>query len=185
MGWRALGLTIADRLTSILLSCFSILIGTVHRGQEAVKDARFLFGPPQPQDVISEGLTPPAIPSPAASITGTNKQLNSQKIAGTYYVTLDSSIPSKDRIQALVNSIHPMMDEDSDILLIGRGKLGQRPKEFRHSLDSMYGEMSDLGLMEEIGNDIKAVGKTLGAATESILISGIRASMLVVQASRK
>lgn len=165
----------------------SINPGTVHRGEAAVKDARFLFSAQQPsQDVISENSAPPTFnPAPVSSPDEINKTFNSQKVSGTYFVTLNQKVPSKDRIQALVSSIHPLLDEVSDVLLIGRGKLGQRPKEFRQSLESMYSEMSGLSLMEEIGSDVKSVGKTLGAATESILLSGIRAQMLVVQASRK
>lgn len=81
----------------------------------------------------------------------------------------------------------PLLDERQDMVLIGRGKWNQRPKQFRQEVESMHVEHASAAwtLAEELREEYRAVGNCLGAVTEGVLLQHLRSCAIVVQAFQR
>ncbi len=78
--------------------------------------------------------------------------------------------------------LFPLLDEQQDMVIIGRGKWNQRPKDFRLEVERMHAEQF---LFEELREELRTVGNCLGAVTEGLLMQTLRSCAIVVQAAQQ
>ncbi|EST09281.1 Cation/H+ exchanger [Kalmanozyma brasiliensis GHG001] len=187
----------------------SINLQTVHQKEAARVDARFLFHqqdasnaattvPPISEDLVatidtqgqseSEDSSSPAtederLAKPLAQRTSTTRTE-----AGIIFLTLPSSPETATApISTMSKVLLPLLDEQQDMLFIGRGKWNQRPKEFRQEVERMHAEQlaSSSPIPEELREEHRAIGNCLGAVTEGLLLQSLRSCAIVVQAAQQ
>lgn len=119
--------------------------------------------------------------------------------SGVTFITLPSY--GEGPIGSILSALLPLIDDLQDLVLVGRGKLAQRPKSFRAEVQAMHAAAASVatsnanadaennGQRSAMGEGAKAelvqMGRTLGAAAEGLLLGGVTASLLVVQARRE
>ncbi|KAN0064411.1 hypothetical protein ACQY0O_002609 [Thecaphora frezii] len=206
----------------------SINLATIHQDEAARVDARFLFDQQAKLATVHEpsGGSGGALSESTASLPDAcgnddiARRAQVQTTEDVHFITL--AVPDVNAnadanaaaaamrrrpIQSILDTLSALVDGERDLVLVGRGKLGQRPKEFRIEVEEMYaviaqqdqevrndnsggaggGEYGGATRMvdEETRTEYRIMGKTLGAATEGLLLSGLGADMLVVQACRR
>ncbi len=156
----------------------SINLQTIHQKEAARVDARFLF---HQQDASNATSTVKSIPeevvaAAAASHTtdpstateeepqekpdGDNRASTTRTEAGIVILTLPSTAETPlNPITAMSRVLLPLLDEQHDMVFVGRGKWNQRPKEFRQEVERMHAEQLSL---EEIREETRTIGSCLG-----------------------
>lgn len=187
----------------------SINLQTVHQKEAARVDARFLF---HQQDASHGAATIQSISEDLVATTDTQGQSSSKDSssprpeddvfekpraqrtsatrteAGIVFLTLPSSPESATApIGTMSKVLLPLLDEQQDMLFIGRGKWNQRPKEFRQEVERMHAEQlaSSASIPEELREEHRAIGNCLGAVTEGLLLQSLRSCAIVVQAAQQ
>ncbi|GAC95782.1 hypothetical protein PHSY_003358 [Pseudozyma hubeiensis SY62] len=189
----------------------SINLQTIHQQEAARVDARFLF---HQQDASNAAATVKSIPeefvastadrSEAAVPTSSSSQAEDEKPArpshahqdlearteaGIVFVTLASTSDSSNTpIHTMSSILLPLLDDQQDMILVGRGKWNQRPKEFRQEVDKMHADQlasNASPLPDELREEFRAIGNCLGAVTEGVLLQGLRSCAIVVQAAQQ
>ncbi|TKY88641.1 hypothetical protein EX895_002272 [Sporisorium graminicola] len=187
----------------------SINLQTIHQQEAARVDARFLFH--QQDASAAAAATVKSIPEEimavatanaadtdrgsSASQVGDEKSTRSlnegsgaRKEAGIVFVTLPSTPDtSTNPIRSICKFIRPLLDEQQDMVFVGRGKWNQRPKQFRQEVESMHAEQlaSSAPLSEDLRGELRTVGNCLGAVTEGLLLQALRSCAVVVQAAQE
>lgn len=199
-----------DPLTTDDAHIRSINLETIHQQEAARVDARFLF---HQQDASNAAATVKSIPDDfvAAAACHTDRaglasscsqwederRTKPSKTHGTteactdsgiVFLTLASTPECTSRpIRTMCTVLLPLLDERQDMVLIGRGKWNQRPKQFRQEVESMHVEHASAAwtLAEELREEYRAVGNCLGAVTEGVLLQHLRSCAIVVQAFQR
>lgn len=168
----------------------SINLQTIDQQEAARVDARFLF---HQQDAANAAATvrtipeelvtgPPAPAAPAQSETPTDTATHTHTDAGVVFITIPTTTEtSAFPIRTMSKVLLPLLDEQQDMVIIGRGKWNQRPKEFRREVERMHVERS---LAEEAREELRTVGNCLGAVTEGLVMQGVNSCAIVVQAAQ-
>ncbi|EPQ27907.1 uncharacterized protein PFL1_04651 [Pseudozyma flocculosa PF-1] len=176
----------------------SINLQTVYQAEAARADARFLFGQQAILSTVHEQADAPSPSSASAEVRNDDGDPlpAAQTTDGVHFVALPLSpeaTPGNVRpIRSILTSLLSLVDGERDMVLVGRGKLGQRPKEFRAEVEAMHRDADGAAvapgrraLVDEAKNELKIMGRTLGAATEGLLLGGLTANLLVVQAKKR
>lgn len=179
----------------------TINLKTIHQPEARQADARFLFQTVGVQNDTIEEEEPRAAssPSPAPTPVPADHDAPSVRVVGGIRLV---SLSRKDStVEGLLTATSSLLDRrrPSDLLIIGRGKQGSRAASFRADIDSLRQRAQDgdgqaattWRISREEADEIRAMGRTLGAAAEGALVFGLSAgdgaeggaSMLVVQAA--
>ncbi|CDU22221.1 related to potassium/hydrogen antiporter [Sporisorium scitamineum] len=185
----------------------SINLQTIHQQEATRVDARFLF---HQQDTSAAAATVKSIPEEFMTATtahvaqSSSSQAEDEKSANPLYDHSQSSdartqagivfitLPSAPEttaspIRTMCKFLLPLLDEQQDMVFVGRGKWNQRPKEFRQEVENMHAEQlaSSSPLTEELREELRTVGNCLGAVTEGMLLQELRSCAIVVQAAQE
>ena len=139
----------------------TINLETVHQAQAGHHDVRFLF---QQSNQASKPRGDVRIAS-----------------SGLRFVYLPPS--ERASIRGALDVMLPLLNPQTDFVFVGRGKLAQRPKEFRAEVAAL--ESSARPLSPSAIEELHLIGRSLGAAAEGLLFGGLPTCLLVVQAKRE
>ncbi|KAI3488098.1 hypothetical protein L1887_47877 [Cichorium endivia] len=155
----------------------SINLPTVHAQEAARVDARFLF---HQLDASTRAI--PEEPATAAADGG--REVETDR-AGLVFITLPAAEEDETRlpIATMARVVVPLLDARTDMLVVGRGKWSQRPRQFRQEVEQMHAAMPAVN--DEVRGDIRSAGTCLGAVTEAFLIHRLDACAIVVQAAQQ
>ncbi len=161
----------------------TVHLQTVHHAEAGRADVRFLFS-----QVAEDAADPPAKRGSQRSSSTANFDIRTAA-NGVRFVQTQSG-----GIAAAVKWMTSLLSAASDFAIVGRGKLGQRPKDFRHDITAMYnaiaadrlhvGANKIAPLSHEAEGEFKRIGRSLGSVAEGLLVGGLQASMLVIQAKQ-
>lgn len=164
-------------------------IQVADHAEQRKRDARFLFGPIEEEGTADSEVVgdmageKPSSPLSSPSPSGLVTEVGPERLL---YVTLPHSTP----LYSVIETSLLLGTSSSDLILVGRGKHASRPATFRRDV---VGEATKKLSDGEEGTRMlsKAMGRTLGAAAEGVLLgrravrrtgaSGV--GMLVVQAA--
>lgn len=179
----------------------TINLKTIHQPEARHADARFLFGGMGTEgsdggEAAEQRATTPAHRSDAEE-GASEGDVKVRVVGGVRLV----SIPlNPDRaVEDILATSSSLLDRrrPSDLVIVGRGKQGSRTGAFRAEVDSLR-QRAQTGarqgdalrhVQRDEADEIKAMGRTLGAAAEGALLFGLTedgecgATMLVVQAA--
>lgn len=165
----------------------SINLQTIHQQEAARVDARFLF---HQQDASKAEAMVKSIPEEL--VTGTTTQIDNatpvdhqpQSEAGIVFINLPSTPEATiTPMRTMSKMLLPLLDEQLDMVVIGRGKWNQRPKAFRSEVERMHTE--DAAMTEELREELRTIGNCLGAVTEGLLMQALMSCAVIVQAAQQ
>lgn len=170
----------------------SINLKTIYQQEAARVDARFLF---HQQDASTAVATVKAMPEEL--VTGSAAQVEQEKVpnddptpavrtteAGVVFINLASTPDTlTNPISTMAKVLLPLLDEHQDMVIIGRGKWNQRPKELRLEVERMHSRLA--GLSDDLREELRTLGNCLGAVSEGLLVQGLRTCAVVVQAAQQ
>lgn len=164
----------------------SINLQTIHQQDAARVDARFLFH--QQDASTATAVIPEETVTDNAEQSGDEKSAKvddqMRTDAGVVFISLPSTVDTSVRpIHAMAQTLLALLDEQQDLVIMGRGKWNQRPKEFRSEVERMHVETTSLS--DEVREEMRTVGNCLGAVTEGVMLKGLRSCAIVVQAAQQ
>ena len=174
----------------------TINLRTIYQAEADHADVRFLFaqqGAARPADHTESGAPPPVTPlqqedESAGLLQSQGRQsgIEVRVSDGIRFIYANTSGPD---ITAALELILPLLDTVSDFVFVGRGKLGQRPKDFRDMVDELYVESSQRQQQQQLSSaaqeELRLIGRSLGAAAEGLIVGGLHSSLMVVQSKRR
>ncbi|SNX83902.1 related to potassium/hydrogen antiporter [Melanopsichium pennsylvanicum] len=180
----------------------SMNLQTIHQQEAARVDAKFFF---HQQDVSTtkanaEGFVSTAtghgMKGSSSSGSSNEDEAPVQPIASSTAKTetgivflnlLSNEDSSLNPIKTMSKVLLPLLDEQVDMVFLGRGKGNQRPKEFRAEVEKMHTDLSHgmMNLQEEVREELRTVGNCLGAVSEGLLMASLRACVMVIQAAQE
>ncbi|PWN88487.1 hypothetical protein FA10DRAFT_254704 [Acaromyces ingoldii] len=157
----------------------TVNLKTIHQAEADHVDARFLFGQWQSDEDDVQGQA-----HEGNSDKEAEAETKVRQVGNVTSVSLQPPASSTDitDVEAVLSFCLGLLDERcGDMVLVGRGKIGQRPRNFRSKVEAVVQKRSAV-LSHDALAELRSVGKTLGAAAEGCLASGIQTCLLVVQA---
>lgn len=173
----------------------SINLQTIYQQEAARIDARFLFHQQDasttaatiksiPEEFVSSGPPVQSSANTYADAAAKTQPPALQTEAGIVFINLPSnSETSINPIQTMGKVLLPLLDEQSDMVFLGRGKWNQRPKEFRLEVEGMHAGKQKSS--EELREELRSIGGCLGAVTEGVMMLGLGSCAVVVQAAQQ
>ncbi|KAJ1025101.1 hypothetical protein NDA16_002608 [Ustilago loliicola] len=171
----------------------SINLQTIYQQEAARVDARFLFHQQDASTVATIKSIPEEFVATGAPVESSNTQNEPptetqspapHSEAGIVFINLPSTAETGNNpIRTMGKVLLPLLDEQSDMVFLGRGKWNQRPKDFRSEVARMHA--SEDKISEELREELRSVGGCLGAVTEGVMMLGLRSCAVVVQAAQQ
>lgn len=179
----------------------TVNLQTIHQPEARHADARFLFGSgvggSVELDPVAESSNEEEDSRGKSVGLDGNANIKVRLVDGMRLVSIAPD--SRGTVDSLVSTSAALLDRryPSDLIIVGRGKQGSRPAGFRTEVDALrhtaqHPEESNSLLRRirrEEADEIRAMGRTLGAAAEGVLLYGLSedgecgACMLVVQSA--
>ncbi|CAO1636389.1 unnamed protein product [Sympodiomycopsis kandeliae] len=177
----------------------TINLETIHQPEARHQDARFLFqhmGPPL--EGVQESTDPDKTD---AAEKQTDADVKCRSVDGAHFVSVRSKAERSSRmVEEILSAAMSFVDHknQSDLVIVGRGKYGSRTAAFRSEIDRLrqYAQAASKEKQRALRHvqrdeaaEIQAMGRTLGSAAEGVLLYGLSddgetgGCMLVVQAA--